>query len=84
MKFKPGSEAIDKFQNDTMFRQAETTTRLNFFENYNSKFFDKTLDILLKEVAEALQREIDDSPVKIEPSQFVDRFGKEKRGFLTF
>jgi hypothetical protein len=86
MKFQPGRETKVYIQNDSVYRQPETTARMHLYDNLEIKYFDKTIDILLTKVAESLNQEIKESPesVKLFPEKFVDIYGVDSPGFINF
>ncbi len=46
--------------------------------------FDKSLDLFFQGFCQALIKEVSSGPVKREVTSFVDHYGKEVRGFLTY
>ena len=85
MKFKPGRET-KSLMNDSNFRQAENNIKLHTYENISSQYYDKTVDILVRQMIEAINEEIKESQdhQPLEPESFVERYGVDLPGFINF
>ena len=76
-------EELRKFKlNDQFFRQNEAIiSQIPIEERFK---FDKSLDIFFQTFCRGLIKEITSGPVKRDISSYVDHYGKEVKGFLTF
>jgi hypothetical protein len=68
--------------NQDYFRQSEAI--INQIPIEDRFRFDKSLDIFFQNFCKALIKEITSGPVKRDISSYVEHYGKEVKGFLTF
>ena len=81
---KPSDKTTDRRINTDFYRQAEVKNKQQSFSDI--KNFDKSVDTILQKLCFALLEELKTSvgTKALEPETFVDRYGKEFPGFITF
>jgi hypothetical protein len=78
-----GHDELKKFkQNSEFFRQNEAIMQqIPIEERFR---FDKSLDLFFQHFCKTLIKEIANGPIKKDVSSYVDYYGKEVKGFLTY
>ncbi len=76
-------DQLKKFKmNQDFFRQAEAIiNQIPLEERFK---FDKSLDIFFQNFCRALLKELSDGPVKKDVTSYVNHYGKDVKGFLTY